>query len=147
MTVEEYLRGEIPGYLFEESVLKKAALSPIFAKPTAMKAIALEDVVEDNAADEEFVRSLTYATSTLYYSAAGAFSGGSRSEQVGDVHASLSGFIITQADRAYYRSMGDKLRGDIGADIDETLQETGGMFDATCLRNPKLARRHGIDKV
>lgn len=141
MTVEEHLRGEIPGYPFEEYVLKKAALSPIFAKPTAMRAIALEDVIEDNADDEDFVRSLTYATSTLYYSAAGAFSGGSRSEQVGDVHASMSGFIITQADRAYYRSMGDKLRGDVGADIDETLQETGGMFDASHLRNTKPARR------
>ncbi len=141
MTVEEHLRGEIPGYPFEEYVLKKAALSPIFAKPTALKAIALEDVVEDNADDEDFVKSLVYATSTLYYSAAGAFSGGSRSEQVGDVHASISGFIITQADRAYYRQMGDKLRGDIGAEIEETAQEQGGMFDATDLRNPKQTRR------
>ncbi len=141
MTVEEHLRGEIPGYPFEEYVLKKAALSPIFAKPVKMRAIALEDVIEDYADDEDFIHSLTYATSTIYYSAAGAFSGGSRSEQVGDVHASMSGFIITQADRAYYRSMGDKLRGDVGADIEETEQETGGMFDASSLRTSKRTRR------
>ena len=141
MTVEEYLNAEIPGYPFKHEVLEKAALSPIFAKPVKMRAIALGDVIEDYADDEDFIRSLTYATSTLYYSAAGAFSGGSRSEQVGDVHASMSGFIITQADRAYYRSMGDKLRGDVGAEIEETEQDTGGMFDASSLRNNPKQRR------
>ena len=115
-------------------MLKKAAVSPIFAKPTPLKAISLDDEVEDNATDEEFVKSLIYATSTLYYSAAGAFSGGSQSEQVGDIRASQSGFIITQRDRDYYRSMGDKLRGDIGADIEEMETDSGGMFDASSLR-------------
>lgn len=134
MTVEEHLRGEIPGYPFEDYVLKKAAASPMFAKPVALKPISLDDEVESNATDEEFVKSLTYATSTLYYSAAGAFSGGSRSEQVGDIHASMSGFIITQRDRDYYRAMGDKLRGEVGADVEETQSDSGGMFDASNLR-------------
>ena len=141
MTVEEHLRGELPGYPFADNVLKKAALSPIFATPTAMKPISLEDVVEDNATDEDFVRSLTYATSTLYYSAAGAFSGGSRHEQVGDISASMSGFIITQRDRDYYRAMGDKLRGLVGADIEETKADSGGMFDASNLRKPSPKHR------
>lgn len=142
MTVEEHLRGEIPGYPFEDYVLKKAAASPIFAKPVALRAISLDDVVEDNATDEEFVKSLIYATSTLYYSAAGAFSGGSRSEQVGDIRASMSGFIITQRDRDYYRAMGDKLRGEVGADVEEDMADTGGAFDASSLvkRTPNLRR-------
>ncbi len=126
--------AEIPGYPFRPEVLKRAALSPMKAKPTKLRALNLEDVIEDYADDETFDKSLTYATSTLYYSAAGVFSGGSRSEQVGDVRASESGFIITQTDREYYRSMGDKLRGDVGAEPEKTLQEQGGMFDATSLR-------------
>lgn len=147
MTVEEYLRAEIPGYPFKDEVIARAAYSPRKAKPVKLRALSLDDVIEDYDDDDVFDKSLTYALSTLYYSAAGAFSGGSRSEQVGDVHASMSGFIITQADRAYYRGMGDKLRGDVGAEIDESLQETGGMFDASHLRNTKPTRRYGIDKV
>lgn len=131
MTVEEYLRGEIPGYPFEDYVLKKAAASPMFAKPVKLRALSLDDSVEDNAEDEEFVKSLTYATSTLYYSAAGAFSGGSRSEQVGDIHASVSGIEITQRDRDYFRQRGDDLRGEIGAAVEEMRTDSGGMFDAS----------------
>lgn len=134
MTVEEHLRGEIPGYPFEESVIKKAAISPVFARPAALRALSLNDEIEDYAFDEWFIKSLTYATSTLYYSAAGAFSGGSQTEQVGDVRVGKSGYIITQADRAYYRSVGDKLRGSIGADIEEIAEDSGGMYDATSLR-------------
>lgn len=134
MTVEEHLRGEIPGYPFEDYVLKKAAASPMFAKPVPMKPISLNDVVEDNAADEDFMKSLTYATSTLYYSAAGTFSGGSRTEQVGDIRASMSGFIITQQDRDNYRKKGDDLRRDVGAYVEEMQTDGGGMFDASNLR-------------
>lgn len=134
MTVEEYLRAEIPGYPFRDEVFAKAAYSPKRAKPVKLRALSLDDVIEDYDDDEEFDKSLTYATSTLYYSAAGAFSGGSSSEQVGDIRASRSGFIITQRDRDYYRAMGDKLRGLIGADIEETESDSGGMFDASNLR-------------
>lgn len=134
MTVEAYLRSKVPGYPFETAVLENAAISPIFAKPKALRPISLNDVVEENAGDEDFVKSLKYATSTLFYSASGVFSGGSRSEQVGDVHASLSGFTIIQADREYYRSLGDKLRGELGMEAEERVSEKGGMFDATNLR-------------
>lgn len=134
MTVEAYLRAQVPGYPFEIAVLENAALSPIFAKPEALPSISIKDVIEDNADNEEWVKALKYATSTLFYSASGVFSGGSRSEQVGDVHASLSGFIITQSDREYYRSMGDKLRREIGYEPEEQVTEQGGMFDATELR-------------
>lgn len=135
MTVEAYLRAQVPGYPFEIEVLENAALSPIFAKPEALRPISINDVIEDNVDQEDWAKALKYATSTLFYSAAGMFSGGSRSEQVGDVHASQSGFIITQADREYYRSMGDKLRGEIGYELEVAVQDTGGAFDATKLRN------------
>lgn len=140
-TVEEYLRAEID-YPFADNVLKKAALSPVFAKPVAFRAIALDDIVDDNTDDEDFVKSLKYATSTLYYSAAGAFSGGSISEQVGDVRASKRGFVITQRDRDNYRAMGDMLRRELGAAVDETQTDSGGMFDARDRRKhtPKCRR-------
>lgn len=141
MTVEEWLRAEIPGYPFRQEVLKKAALSPIKAKPTRLRALSLNHIIEDYDGDEDFGKSLTYATSTLYYSAAGVFSGSSRTEQVGDVRASESGVITTQSDREYYRSMGDKLRKEIGYEPEEQVQEQGGMFDATSLRTPNRPKR------
>lgn len=138
MTVEAYLRARVPGYPFERTTLEDAALSPILAKPKAFRAIGLADVIEDNADDEEFLVSLKYATSTLYYSVAGVFSGGSRSEQMGNIRTSLSGFIITQADREYYRNMADTLRDDLGSNIEKNVTEDSGAFDATYMRRAKL---------
>ena len=131
MTVEAYLRAQVPGYPFETAVIEYAAVSPMFARPEALCPLNTSDVVEDNADDEGWVKSLKYATSTLFYSAAGVFSGGSRSEQVGDVHASQSGFTITQSDREYYRKVADELRGEIGAQIEKNVNEDTGAFDAT----------------
>lgn len=141
MTVEAYLRAQVPGYPFDIEVLENAAMSPIFAKPEALRPISISDEILDHADEENWVKALKYATSTLFYSAAGMFSGGSRSEQVGDVHASQSGFIITQADREYYRNMGDKLRGEIGYEPEESVQNQGGMFDATELRTASRPKR------
>ena len=141
MTVEAYLRAQVPGYPFDIEVLENAAMSPIFAKPEALRPISINDEILDHAGEEDWVKALKYATSTLFYSAAGMFSGGSRSEQVGDVHASQSGFIITQADREYYRNMGDKLREEIGYEPEESAQEQGGMFDASELRTASTPRR------
>lgn len=136
MTVEAYLRAQVPGYPFEIAVLENAALSPLFARPEKMLAVSLDDAVEEHTDNEEWLKSLKYATSTLYYSASGVFSGGSRSEQVGDVRASQSGFIITQADREYYRSMGDRLRGELGCEVEPDNTPKGCMFDASSLRKP-----------
>lgn len=133
MTVEAYLRARVPGYPFEMPTLEDAVASPIFAKPVALNALSLKDTIEDNASDENWVKSLKYATSTLYYSIAGVFSGGSRSEQVGDIRTSQSGFVITKSDRDYYRGLGDKIRKQIGAELEESATEQGGMFDAAYL--------------
>lgn len=141
MTVREQFESAIPGYPAQSlgAVLKSAAFSPALAQPRLL-ALDLDDDIADYLDDQEWMTSLKYALSTLYYSMSGVFSGGSRSEQVGDVRASLSGFVITQSDREYYRSMGDKLRKEIGYEPEETVQESGGMFDATDLQ-------YGLDKV
>lgn len=141
MTVEAYLRAQVPGYPFDTEVLENAALSPIFAKPEALRPISIDDEILDHAGEEDWAKALKYATSTLFYSAAGMFSGGSRSEQVGDVHASQSGFIITQADREYYRSMGNKLREEIGYEPEESVQDTGGMRDGAEFRTACRPKR------
>lgn len=135
MTVREHFEAAIPGYPVQSlgAVLKSAAFSPALATPPLM-ALDLGDDIADHLDDEVWMKSLKYALSTLYYSMSGVFSGGSRSELVGDVKASLSGFIITQADREYYRSMGDKLRKEAGYEPEEPVQDTGGMFDASYLR-------------
>lgn len=134
MTVEAYLRAKVAGYPIGIEVLQDAALSPIFAKPDALDSLKLTDEIDDKVGDERYVRSLKYALSTLYYSLSGVFSGGSRSEQVGDVRVSMSGYIITQSDRNYYRSMGNRLRREIGCDIEEDTTEQGCAFDATNLK-------------
>lgn len=142
MTVREQFEAAIPGYPAQSlgPVLKSAAFSPALAEPP-LRALNLDDDIAAHLDDKEWMTSLKYALSTLYYSMSGVFSGGSRSEQVGDVRASLSGFIITQSDREYYRSMGDKLRKEAGYEPEEPVQETGGMFDATGLRTPQPKRR------
>lgn len=134
MTVEAYLRAKVAGYPVSIEVLQDAALSPVFAKPESLDSLKLTDEIDDKAGDERYVRSLKYALSTLYYSLSGVFSGGSRSEQVGDVKVSMSGYIITQGDRNYYRSMGNRLRREIGSDIEEDTTEQGYAFDATNLK-------------
>ena len=137
MTVEAYLRAKVPGYPFEMTVLENAAVSPVFAKPTALQALSLsvevESHIEDGVMNEDFEKALKYAESTLYYSVSGAFSGGSRSEQVGDVRASLSGFIITQSDRDFYRNMANKLRKELGVEAEESATISGKAFDASGL--------------
>lgn len=142
MTVEKYLVSKIPGYpvTMLDGVLDDAAFSPCLATPPLL-ALNLSDDIAEHKDDAEWMKSLRYALSTLYYSISGVFSGGSRSEQVGDVHASLSGFIITQSDREYYRSLGDKLRKELGYEPEEQAQEQGGMFDATSLRTPNRPKR------
>ena len=135
MTVGEYFEASIPGYPIGtlEKVLDGAAFSPILAEPK-LQALSLDDEIADHLDDAEWMSSLKYALSTLYYSMSGVFSGGSRSEQVGDVRASLSGFQVTSADREYYRKKADSLREELGYDVEDDVKEVGGMFDATALR-------------
>lgn len=135
MKVSEYFEQAVPGYPVQSlgSVMKGAAFSPVLASP-ALTPLNLDDDISDHLEDAVWMKSLKYALSSLYYSMSGVFSGGSRSEQVGDVRASLSGFTITQSDREYYRSLADKIRGEIGYKTEKVSSDSGGMFDASPLR-------------
>lgn len=137
MTVEKYLRGKFQGIgrLIDEDVLAVAVISPIEARPVPFRVIALDDDVEDYIGEGDFADSLTYALSTLYYAMSGATDGGTRSEKRGNRQISIGGKAIDVATRGAWRREGDRLRKLLGCEIEETATESGGMFDATNLRN------------
>lgn len=130
MTVEEYLRSLVPGLDLQDSVLARAARSPI---EVGLERIDLEDDEEDYDGDEDFQKRLDYASSTIYYSVLGVFAGGGYSEQVGDVRASRGGYTITMADRARFKAMGDALRLKWGFDVEDE-DSSSEMYDASNLR-------------
>lgn len=116
------------------SVLEAAVLSPVFAKPVPFRAINLSDEVTEYLDDSEFLNSLKYALSTLYYSMSAAITGGTKSEKRGNRQISIGGYPLTTKDREAFRALGDKLRRELGADIEEDTPDKGGMFDATNLQ-------------
>ena len=131
MTVEEYLRSLVPGLDLQDSVVARAALSPI---EVGLEELELDDDVDADAmAEDEFRMRLDYASSTIYYSVLGVFAGGGYSEQVGDVRASRGGYTITMADRARFKGMGDALRLKWGFEVEED-DSSSEMFDASYLR-------------
>lgn len=130
MTVEDYLRSLVPGLDLQDSVLARAARSPI---EVGLERIDLEDDEEDYDGDEDFQKRLDYASSTIYYSVLGVFAGGGYSEQVGDVRASRGGYTITMADRARFKAMGDALRLKWGFDVEDE-DSSSEMYDASNLR-------------
>ena len=152
MTVEEYLRSLVPGLDLQDSVLARAARSPIEVgleridleddeedydgdgTPRNLEPLELDDEVDsDSMSDEEFRMRLDYASSTIYYSVLGVFAGGGYSEQVGDVRASRGGYTITMADRARFKAMGDALRLKWGFDVEDE-DSSSEMYDASNLR-------------
>jgi hypothetical protein len=143
MKVEAYLRSKVTGYPWDKDTLEAACISPLFAKPSKLEPIDLNDEIEAIADDEAKTKSLKYAVSTLYYAVSGVFSGGSRSEQVGDVKTSVSGYEVTQADREYYRNLADSLRDEIECETEEDVDE-GGLFDASTLRKPQARKGYGV---
>lgn len=136
MTVENWLRGQFQGIgtQIEMSVLEAAALSPVFAKPVPFQAVALSDEVTDKLDDADFLNGLNYALSTLYYSMSAAITGGTKSEKRGNRQISIGGYPLTTKDREAFRALGDKLRRELGAEVEEEVADSGGMFDATNLR-------------
>lgn len=130
MTVEEYLRSLVPGLDLQDSVLARAARSPIEVE---LERLDLDDDEEDYDGDEDFQKRLDYASSTIYYSVLGVFAGGGYSEQVGDVRASRGGYTITMADRARFKSMGDALRAKWGFEVEDD-ESSSEMYDASNLR-------------
>lgn len=142
MTVESWLRGHFHGLgnQIEKQVLEVAVLSPMQAKPTAFKAVSLSDEVMDYLGDPDYVKGLTYALSTLYYSMSSAITGGTKSEKRGNRQISIGGYPLTTKDREAFRALGDKLRKQLGSEIDEEVTDRGGMFDATSLTRNRFTR-------
>ena len=131
MTVEEYLRSLVPGLDLQDNVVERCAMSPVEVDLEPLEVD--EDVDGDTLADPDFRMRLDYASSTIYYSVLGVFTGGGYSEQVGDVRASRGGYTITMADRARFKAMGDALRLKWGFEVDED-DSTSEMYDATSMR-------------
>lgn len=142
MTVEKWLRGHFHGLgnLIEDNVLEVAAISPLEARPTPFRAVSLADEVEDYIGEPDFMNGLNYALSTLYYSMSAAITGGTKSEKRGNRQISIGGYPLTTKDREAFRALGDRLRGQLGAEVDEDVVG-GGMFDASDLRTPNSAKR------
>lgn len=130
MTVEEYLKSLVVGFDLDRGVLTRSAYSPI---EVGLEPFELEEVIDFDYIDKEFLKRLDYASSTIYYSILGVFAGGGYSEQVGDVRVSRGGYTITMADRARFQTLADNLRLKHGFDV-EGASEIGGMFDARYLR-------------
>lgn len=102
------------------------------------RAVALSDEVEDYIGDADFMNGLNYALSTLYYSMSAAITGGTKSEKRGNRQISIGGYSLTTKDREAFRALGDKLRTQLGTELDEEVTDYGGAFDATTLRREKL---------
>ena len=136
MTVEQWLRGHFHGLgnQIEKNVLEVAALSPIGALPSSMPPVYLEDSVEDIYTNDDTMRSLKYALSTLYYSMSASITGGTKSEKRGNRQISIGGYPLTTKDREAFRALGDRLRDELGAEKDSDISDDGGMFDASTLR-------------
>lgn len=136
MKVEQWLRGHFHGLgsQIELNVLEVAAISPMEALPSPMNPVNLDDDIEERFIDEEFMKSLNYALSTLYYSMSAAITGGTKSERRGNRQVSVGGYPLTTKDRESFRKMGDRLRAALGCKVDNTSNTyQGGMFDASSL--------------
>lgn len=135
MTVENWLRGHFHGLgnQIETNTLEVAAISPLEAKPNSFRPVSLNDEVEDYIGNSEYMNGLNYALSTLYYSMSAAITGGTKSEKRGNRSISIGGYPLTTKDREAFRAMGDRLRGLLGAEVEEEAFEPGCVFDATTL--------------
>lgn len=141
MTVENWLRGHFHGLgnQIELNTLEVAAISPLEARPVAFRPVALNDEVEDYIGEPEYMEGLRYALSTLYYAMSAAITGGTKSEKRGNRQISIGGHSLTTNDRERFRELGDRLRGQLGAELDEDSElMSGGAFDASYLRNPRV---------
>lgn len=138
MTVEEYLRSLVPGLDLQDTVIARAARSPIEVGLDSLDVTEDIDYDYDYGGEDEdgdgFQKRLDYASSTIYYSVLGVFAGGGYSEQVGDVRASRGGYTITMADRARFKAMGDALRLKWGWGVEED-ESSSEMYDASYLRS------------
>lgn len=130
MTVGEYLSSLVFGLTLPDTVLKRAAYSPM---EVGLAPLELEEAAYCEDMTGDFQKRLDYASSTVYYAVLGVFAGGGYSEQIGDVRVSQGGYTITTTDRARFQALADNLRHKHGFDV-EGATEVGGMFDGRYLR-------------
>ena len=104
-----------------------------------MSPVYLEDRVEDMYGDENMMKSLKYALSTLYYSMSASITGGTKSERRGNRQISIGGYPLTTKDREAFRSLGDRIREELGSEKEDEYSDEGGMFDAAYLRSRNLS--------
>lgn len=149
MRVEQWLRGHFHGLgnQIEGNVLEVAAISPLGARPESFRVVALTDEIEDYMGDEEYMKGLNYALSTLYYSMSAAITGGTKSEKRGNRQISIGGYPLTTKDREAFRALGDKLRRELGAEVEEEVTDNGGLFDASGLGEGALGSLRSIRSV
>lgn len=135
MTVESYFRGKFQGIgrLIDPDVLGVAADSPGDLGDERFMALSLDMEKSDYAGDKIFSDSLKYALSTLYYAMSGATDGGTRSEKRGNRQISIGGKAIDVATREAWRKEADRLRRELGCEIEE-VADSGGMCDGSIFR-------------
>lgn len=130
MTVGEYLASLVPGLEMTEAVLRRAAYSPL---EVGLQPFELDDDAYPEERPSDFQQRLDYASSTVYYSVLGYFTGGSYSEKMGDVSVSRGATTITMSDRARFKLLADNLRKKYGYEVEEDAA-TSEMYDLSYLR-------------
>ena len=143
MKVENWLRGKFQGIgaQIERNVLESAALSPLLARPEPFAEVGLDDDVRGFLGDPELMNGLLYALSSLYYSMSAAITGGTRSEKRGNRSISIGGYPLTTADREAFRREANRIRRELGCELDEAASDSGGAFDASKLISRTPQRR------
>lgn len=136
MTVEEHLRAEIKNIPIESNILENA-LAESYKK--GFRLISLDDDYYEVIGDKVLSDSLDYALSCLLYTASGESGWSSRSEQVGDVKASVSSGTIDWDIRNQWIKKANAIREALGFEPEEVESEQGGLFDAN---DPSLGLRN-----
>ena len=135
MTVESYFKGKFQGVgrLIDPDVLAVAAESPGDLNSPRFMALSLDMDKSDYIGDEVFSNSLKYALSTLYYAMSSATDGGTRSEKRGNRQISIGGKAIDVATREAWRKEADRLRKELGCEVEESVSDSG-MHDGGIYR-------------
>lgn len=130
MTVGEYLASLVFGVDLPDTVIERAAYSPL---DVGLEAFDVSDDAYPDDRDDDFVKRLDYASSTIYYAVLGLFAGGGYTEKVGDVSVTKSGYTISTADRERFKALADSLRKKHGLMTEESSDD-GGFYDGDYLR-------------
>lgn len=143
MTVEQWLRGKLQGIgsLLTQNELQTAVDTTGDLEDERFMAISLTDEKDDYRGDKIFLNSLWYALSELLYAMSTATNTGQKSEKRGNRQITTGGVSYTTSDRARYLERANQIRRDLGLVPIESDSDSGGMFDASCLRSASVRLR------